>query len=167
MKRLGEILIEHGSLTKKQLDEALKKQKTEKKGMLLGELLIEMGAVNEQDIVIALATQFNVPYLPIGNITFSDEATSYIPQEHMTKHLCVPVDRIGSLMTVVMADPTNMTAIKEIESVTKCKLQTFVASATEITTAMKQHFGISSNESVAGSKESFRTAVKQKSKESK
>lgn len=40
-KKIGQILVEHKIITKKQLDEALRFQK--KKGGLLGIILVEMG----------------------------------------------------------------------------------------------------------------------------
>jgi len=141
VKRIGEILIENGSLTQDQLGEALDRQK-KTPGKLLGKVLIELGFVTEEDIVVALATQFNVPYLPIGNYTLNEAASELFPKELIQKYLCIPLDRIGNLLTVVMADPTNEQAIQEIEAATKCKVQAFVATTTEITTTIQQHFHI-------------------------
>jgi type IV pilus assembly protein PilB len=165
MKRLGEILIEHGSINQKQLMDALEQQKATK-GKLIGEILIELGYVTEEDIVVALATQFNVPYLPIGNFTLNPEVEQMISRELIEKYLCIPLDRIGNLLTVVMADPTNETGIKEIESVTKCKIQAFVASVSEIVGAIEEHFNIKIKSSQKPgeqiSKVSFRSAVQNK-----
>jgi len=140
-KRIGEILIENGSLTPEQLKQALEKQKKEQ-GKLLGKILFEMGFVTEEDIVVALATQFNVPYLPIANFTLNDELDELIPKELIEKYMCIPLDRIGNLLTIVIADPTNEDAIREIETATKCKIQTFVATTSEIATILQQHFNI-------------------------
>ncbi|MBI4372577.1 MAG: hypothetical protein HY585_02470 [Candidatus Omnitrophica bacterium] len=167
-KRIGEILIENGTLTQEQLQSALKSQQQES-GKLLGKVLIELGYVTEEDIVVALATQFNVPYLPIGNFSLNETVENLIPKDLIAKHICVPVDRIGNLLTVVMADPTNEQAIKEIEEVTKCKVQVFVATATEISTVIQEHFhirlasGPATND--AASQVSFRSAVIQKTQE--
>jgi type IV pilus assembly protein PilB len=165
VKRLGEILIEHGSITQQQLEEALAKQK-KMQGRLLGEVLIELKYVSEEDIVVALATQFNVPYLPIGNFSLNEKADEFISKEIIQKYLCVPLDRVGSVMTVVMADPTNEKALQEIEAASKCKVQAFVGSVTEIKTAIREHFGIDiSGPAKPGeqvSQVSFRSAVKKK-----
>ncbi|MBI4394786.1 MAG: hypothetical protein HY583_01175 [Candidatus Omnitrophica bacterium] len=141
-KRIGEILIENGTLNQEQLQAALKLQKQES-AKLLGQVLIELGYVTEEDIVVALATQFNVPYLPIGNFTLNETVNGLIPKELITKYICVPLDRIGNLLTVVMSDPTNEEAIKEIEKVSNCKVQIFVATPTEIMNVIQDHFRIS------------------------
>lgn len=140
-KRIGEILIENGSITQEQLKRALELQK-ELPGKLLGKILVETGSVTEEEIVIALATQFNVPYLPIANFVFNETSEKLIPKNIIQKYLCIPLEKIGNLLTVVMADPTNEQAIREIEEVTKSKVQAFVASASEIMAALQQHFHV-------------------------
>lgn len=140
-KRIGEILIENGSLTSEQLKKALDQQKKDP-GKLVGKILVEMGFVTEEDVVVALATQFNVPYLPIGNFVLSEAVDGLIPKELIEKYLCIPLDRVGSILTVVMVDPTNEEAIREIETVTKCKIQTFVTTTSEIGAVLQKRFNI-------------------------
>lgn len=55
-KRLGEILVDMGKLTKEQLGDMLKRQE-DQNGRRFGEILIEEGLVTEKDIQRALAVQ--------------------------------------------------------------------------------------------------------------
>ena len=139
MKRIGEILIENGSITATQLDDALQYQK-KTPGKLIGKILIELGYVTEEEIVIALATQFNVAYLPLVNFVFNEGHEKLIPKELIPKYLCVPLERVGNLMMIAMSDPTNEEAIKSIETATKTKVQPFVSTSTEIAKVLEQHF---------------------------
>ncbi len=139
MKKIGEILIENGSLTRTQLEEALRLQKKQA-GKLLGQLMIEMGFVTEEDIVVALTTQYNLPYLPVGNITLPDASELLIPKELIQKYLCIPLERMGHLLTVVIADPTNEEAIQSIEKVANCKVLPFIATTTEIVNVIRHNF---------------------------
>ena len=50
--RIGEILIKQGLLTDSQLEEAVRLQK-EQKGSRLGEILIKVGTIKEEDFAIA------------------------------------------------------------------------------------------------------------------
>ena len=79
-KRIGEILIENGTITQEQLQKGLEFQKTIP-GKLLGKILIEMGFVTEEDIVVALAAQLNIPYLPIGK----DRKSTRLNSSHSAK----------------------------------------------------------------------------------
>lgn len=144
MKRIGEILIENGSINVAQLEGALRVQK-KTPGKLIGKILIELSYVTEEEMVIALATQFNVPYLPLANFSFSEANEKLIPKELIVKYLCVPLERTGDLLTIVMSDPTNEEAIRTIESMTKAKVQTFVSTVSEITKVLEQHFHMDVN----------------------
>ena len=59
-RRIGEILIEDGLLSKTQLEEALAHQK--EKGGLIGKILVEKNFVDEETLIGALGKQFKVPY---------------------------------------------------------------------------------------------------------
>ena len=139
MKKLGEILIEQGVLTSKQLDVALARQKNDS-GKLLGEILIELGFGTEEDIVAALSTQFNIPYLAIRNFALDESLKQQIPEELIQKHLFIPLDKIGDLLMIVVADPTNEQAIREVERATNCRVRIFVSTVTEIKEIIQQHF---------------------------
>ncbi len=141
MKRIGEILIENGSITQEQLQDALQFQKKES-GKLIGKILIELGYVTEEDIVIALATQFNVPYLPLANFTFTEANAKILPRDLIVKYHCVPLERTGNMLTIAMSDPTCEEAIRAIEEATKAKVQTFVTTHTEIMHILQKHFHI-------------------------
>lgn len=150
MRRLGEILIEQGTIAPRQLEEALGKQKREP-GKLLGQVLIELGYVTEEDIVVALATQFNIPYLPIANFSVDEKVKKLMPPELVRKHNCLPVDKFGNIFTVVISDPTNEEAIHEIERVTQCKVQLFVSTVSEISNMIQQLFGQSAESTASHS----------------
>ena len=165
MKKLGEILIEHGSISATQLQEALDRQKKEPH-RFVGELLIDMGYVTEEDIVVALATQFSIPYLPVANFTLNETVSGLIPIDLIREHICLPIDRIGNLLMVVMADPTDERAIQHIEEMTKCKVQVFVATPAEIISVIQQNYKINMGRTAKPhenvSQVSFRSAVRLK-----
>jgi type IV pilus assembly protein PilB len=129
-KLLGEILVSQGKLTEKSLEAALNIQK--KEGGLLGQILVKKRMVTEQEIVITLATQFGYPYLPLANCRIDTSLVKLIPLNVAIQYFCLPIDQIGKTLTVVMADPTNTLAIKDIEYTTGCRVQTFVSSSSEI-----------------------------------
>jgi type IV pilus assembly protein PilB len=138
--RLGEILIERGIIDNSGLDRALEKQK--QSGGLLGEVLLKMGLVKEEDIVIALASQFNIPYLPVQNCDINAKILKLVLPELAKKHLFIPIDRINDVLTVIMADPTNMYAREEIKQATGLRLQVLVGTVSEISTAIRKHYKI-------------------------
>ena len=133
-KQLGEILVERGVIDDKQLQEALVSQKDD--GGLLGGILVRLGFVSEEDIAQALTTQFGFPYLPLETYEIEASMMKVVPEEMARKYWLVPIDKIGNTLTVAMADPLNTNAIKELERLTKCKVQAFVATITDVKMAL-------------------------------
>ncbi|MDD5136675.1 MAG: PilZ domain-containing protein [Candidatus Omnitrophica bacterium] len=58
------------------------------------------------------------------------------------KHWLIPVDKLGSIVTVVMADPLDTDAIKEVERLTNCKVQPFVGILSDIVKAIENYYGV-------------------------
>lgn len=56
-KRLGEILVDMGKLSREQIDDLLERQAESDEHRRLGEMLLEEGLVSEKDLQRALAVQ--------------------------------------------------------------------------------------------------------------
>src|SRR3990167_3039109 len=117
-KRIGEVLLERGVITRTKLEEALTYQKEH--GGLMGQVLIQLGAVTEEEIALALTAQYGFPYLPLDNYEIDGGLTALIPEETARQYCLIPVDRIGNALTLAMADPSNLQAVEAVELMTKC-----------------------------------------------
>ena len=73
--RLGEVLIEAGTITEAQLAEALELQKQEK-GKRLGEVLLGMGLLTEQQLLNALSQKLGLEILTLGTYPVQAEAVA-------------------------------------------------------------------------------------------
>ena len=137
-KQLGEILIERGIIARAQLEEALKAQK--ESGLLLGEALVTLKHVTEEDIVQALTCQYGFPYLPLSNYEIASEVLSTLPVNICKKYCLIPIDKIGKSVTLAMDNPLNLQALEDVELVTGCVVQAFVSTTTDIRNAIKRYY---------------------------
>ena len=142
-KRLGEVLLERGVINYKQLEQALAHQKEH--GGLMGQALIQLGFVTEEEIALALTAQYGFPYLPLDNYEIDSGLTEIIPEQIARQYCLIPIDRIGNALTLAMADPSNVQAIEDIEMMTKCVVQTFVSTPSDITKAIEKHYKHANN----------------------
>ena len=133
-KRLGEVLLERGALTQQQLEQALAHQ--QQRGGLMGQILIQLGFVTEEEVALTLTAQYGFPYLPLDNYEIEDGLMAAIPEAVARQYCLIPIDRIGNALTIAMSDPTNVQAIEEIELLTTCVVQTFVSTPTDIVHAL-------------------------------
>ena len=137
-KRIGEVLLERGVITAKELEKAVAYQKEH--GGLMGQVLIQIGVVTEEEIALALTAQYGFPYLPLDNYEIDGGLTALIPEETARQFCLIPVDRIGNALTLAMADPSNLQAVEAVELMTKCVVQTFVSTPSDILKAIEKHY---------------------------
>lgn len=135
-KQLGELLIERGVITKKQLEQALNAQK--EKGGLIGQVLVSLGYASEEAIAQALTAQYGFPYLPLDNYEIDPDFAKIVPKNVASQYCLVPIDKIGSNLTIAMSNPLNSLAIEDIELVSGLCVQIFVSTATDIKKAIKK-----------------------------
>ncbi len=137
-KQLGELLIERGLITKTQLDKALEVQR--QKGGLIGQILVVLGFTREEEIAQALTVQYGFPYLPLANYELSKNIVQLIPENVARQYCLMAVDKIGDTLTVATANPLNVKAIEDIELLTKCNVQVFVSTMTDISNAIAKFY---------------------------
>lgn len=138
-KQLGELLIEKGVINNAQLERALKLQ--QEKGGLIGQILVMLGFATEEEIAQALTVQYGFPYLPLEFYQINKEAIKLIPENVANQYNLIAIDKIGELLTIAMSNPLNVQAVEDIEMLTKCKVQTFVSTMTDINNAIKKYYG--------------------------
>jgi hypothetical protein len=137
-KLLGELLIERRVITKKDLDKALELQK--EKGGLLGEILVDLELAKEEDIAQALTAQYGFPYLPLANYEIEQEVIDTVPKDVCAQYCLMPIDKIGDNLTLAMSNPLNKEAVEDIEEITKCSVQIFVTTTSDIRNAISKYY---------------------------
>ncbi|MEI6832264.1 MAG: type II secretion system protein GspE, partial [Candidatus Omnitrophota bacterium] len=105
--RLGELLISEGLITPSQLEKAISVQRQE--SGRLGEVLIKLEMIKEDQIVAALGKQLNVPFFTLGTGMLKpvvDQGLEHlILQEFAFKNNVLPLSRTLRSLTVAMFDP--------------------------------------------------------------
>ncbi len=135
---LGEILVRRNKITREQLETALEVQKKDKG--FIGEILVKLGFLDERDIVAALVIQLGLPYIAVNKYTIDPAIIRLIPLEVAQKERVISLDRIGDILSVVMANPLTEDKKRYLESLTKCSIVTFISTKTEIIEAIARNY---------------------------
>jgi type IV pilus assembly protein PilB len=124
-KTLGEIAIEAGLVTKASAAKAGRLAE-ELKQPLVVMLVRELG-VDEVALVGALRKQTRVPLIDPGSIEIDPEALRQVPRDMCARLRVLPLslvtDATGKVMRIAMADPTDTSAVAEIEQLTHCDVE--------------------------------------------
>jgi len=136
---IGEILQERGYVSAENLRTAIEYQKTSPE-LYIGEILIRLGFLDEIDIVTALVLQCNLPYIAISKYKVDEEVIRLIPADVAWRNRVVPLDRIGSVLSVVMSSPVEEAFRDEMERLTGCTIAMFISTSSEISAALSRFY---------------------------
>ncbi len=136
--RLGEMLVKSKLITEEQLKKALTQQSSG--GGRLGSNLVKLGYLSEEDITSFLSKQYGVPSINLAHFEIEQGVIKLVPAEIAQKHGVIPINRKGNVLTVAMADPSNIFAIDDIKFLSGFKVEPVVAAETSIKNAINKHY---------------------------
>lgn len=125
-QKLGEVLIHYKIITPEQLKEGLKIQKNMEKR--IGEILIDLGRVTQDEINWVLGKQLDLPYVQVNVENIDIQLSKNISEDVLKKFKVIPIMELNDELVVAMADPTDEEAIEMIKEVTERKLKIVLAS---------------------------------------
>ena len=136
--RLGDMLVKAALITREQLNQALQQQQTG--GGRIGSNLVKLGFISEDDITSFLSRQYGVPSINLSHFEIDATVIKLIPSEIAQKHQVIPINRTGNVLTVAMADPSNIFAIDDIKFMTGFKVEPVVAAETSIKNSINKYY---------------------------
>lgn len=136
--RLTEILIKNKLVTQEQLNEALQVQK--KKGGRLSEIIVELKFIGERDLILALSEGLSFPLIDLRRFRIDPEVVKIIPPGIARLFQIIPISKMGDTVTLAMADPLNIFAIDNVETLTGYKINPIISSAEDIAYAMESAY---------------------------
>jgi len=141
--KLGEILLKEGIITQKQLDEVIKIQANE--GGRFGEILLHLGFATEEDVVVALGKQLNLPYVSMGagllKPALDQNLDEAVPKEFAVKNAVLPLSRTLDSITCAITDPLDVILIDNLRKIVGCEINPVIATRTEILKAIEEFYG--------------------------
>ncbi|MDT7906494.1 MAG: type II secretion system ATPase GspE [Candidatus Calescibacterium sp.] len=153
-KKIGEILLEFG-VSEEKIQEALKIQK--EKGGKIGEILVKMGAIDEEKLYKALALQFGTQFIPKieKEYVYEDMAKDIPPHYAKSKKFIILKPQINlktdgkwnsdngqfDFIPCVMANVQDMELISELQRKFKRPIKVMVAKESEIENLINEIYG--------------------------
>jgi len=138
-KKLGEILVENGVITKGQLLEGLKYQTV--RGGMLGEALIATSAISDENVIIHfLSKQFKLGNIRLMDLEFDPDVVGLVPYDIARKYTVIPVNKTNRMLTVAICDPKNIFMLDAIKFLTGCTVKPILAPEKDILEAISVHY---------------------------
>ena len=113
--RLGDLLVDNNIITNKQLDDALKEQRTNRQR--LGKLLVNLGYVEEKQLLQLLAEQLNIKFIDLVGFKIDSKAIHQLNEMTARRLRALVIDEKPGHFVVVMADPTDLAKYDQLQEI--------------------------------------------------
>ncbi|PST85833.1 MSHA biogenesis protein MshE [Photobacterium sp. NCIMB 13483] len=105
-KRLGDLLVDDHIIAQQQLDQALQQQQLT--GRKLGDTLIGMGFLSEQQMLQFLARQLDIPLVDLTRLVIDSDAVNLLSEVHARRLRALVIGRRGDVLRIAMSDPADL-----------------------------------------------------------
>ncbi len=138
-KTLGEILVEDGIITEKELSESLKAQT--KSQLPLGQIIQKKGIAGETDILRSLSKLHGLDFYEKIEFTNHEDLFKQIPLKLIQKSKIVPFDFKDDTVHIAITNPTDLHPMDDIKIFLKgFKVKYYISPETEIDRIIHSHF---------------------------
>lgn len=142
-KRIGELLLERGAITREQLEAGLAAQSHSRQR--LGTTLVAQGVITEVLLAQVLAQSTGLATVDLTQLPVDWSAVHLLRTAFCERHELFPfaIDGKGTAhkqVMVALSDPLNQAALEEIEFTTGLKVAPFVSTLSQIRGAILRYY---------------------------
>jgi general secretion pathway protein E len=112
----------------------------QERGDKLGKILVDMGLIAHRDVLTALSDQLAIPLLTVDGAPPEAPEIETLSHRFLRQSRAYPVSLAGSTLTVAMADPLDFETIAAIRSFTGFQISIALAAEQEILDAIDKNY---------------------------
>ncbi|MFA6350237.1 MAG: hypothetical protein WCY12_04855, partial [Candidatus Omnitrophota bacterium] len=165
MSKIGEMLLQKGLISAKELETALAESK--KTGEIIGKTLVRLGIISQDQLLEVLAAQMGIAYYPtLKDMVIPPELVKVVPAKFVWHYKFMPLKLKGKMLTVAVSDPLAVWLMEDIKLHLGFDVDRVLATEEEIMAAVRRYYGIGAETVEEILTQSNTVAEQQKAKES-
>lgn len=137
--KLTDVLIEEGIITAAQLEEVIQKGKDT--SVDLEEMLVKSGLIDKNVLMTRKAELIRTRYVDISSYPGYEEFVHLLPEATCRKYNLVCINKVENKLSLVMANPADVSSIDAIKLVSGYEIEPFLGYAPDIEFTLNQIFG--------------------------
>jgi len=137
--RIGDLLLKAGYVTQEQIEQAVQQQRDSGHKKLLGEVLVDLELVSEEQVMEVLARAYGIPFARISPRLADPKTIDLLPREFLEKQNVLPLYHVAGKMTIAVPEPTNVFLIEEVQRLAGCPVQIVAATAKDISSTLQAY----------------------------
>ncbi len=158
-RALGAILRRQTRLTASQLAEALDEQQAQRRedplkdGLRIGEILVRMHHVTEEEVLAALGTQLGLSMAAdLKPEEVDAELVAKVPINFAKAHRLLPIRRAGVAVLTAVADPLDVAALDDVRRALGCDVEPLLVPSGKVIEAINKVYARQSGDTELGEK---------------
>ncbi len=139
---IGRVLVKMDRVTREQVHEALDVQK--EKGGPLGQILMDLGYINERARSLALAYQAGMEHVDLAGVEIAEEVIEKIPAQMANAYKIVPLeyDEETNHLVVALSSPDNFRATDDLQTLMGYTVTSKLAETEHLNTALLKYYDV-------------------------
>jgi type IV pilus assembly protein PilB len=129
-RKLRAVLQKAGLLDDAKADALIAKAQSERRS--LTEVVIRENVATESQVLAVMARAANIPPLDLDKVRVNAEVTQSVPADVAKDYRIFPIDRIGNILTIAVANPFDVLKLDDIRIITGCELRLVLSTAEAI-----------------------------------
>ena len=135
---IGELFLKRGLVTRDQLDAA----SGHANGRRIDLVLVEEGAITEEDSLKALAEALGLKFVELQSVEVDRTLLAKFPTSAVFRHTVLPISRSNGKVKVAINDPFNLEALNELSALSGFRLDPVLARKEDVLQRIKEHLGV-------------------------
>ena len=140
-RTLGRILIKMGVLSREKVHECLKIQ-SQRQGVKIGQIFLELGLVDEFQLQMALAAQRGMEYVSLDGVDIPPDVVEKVPAQMAKTYHIVPIEynREQNELTVALDSPDNFRATDDLSTLMGFKVTAKITDRDVLESALTKYY---------------------------
>ena len=134
--RIGEILRAREHVSDEQVEGA--KNRADRTGERLGQVLVAEGNLAERDLLIAVADQLGLPFLWVRSGVYDPAVGQLVEREICRRLKVLPLYRLHGVLHLATADPQSIPVAETVRDLTGLEVRPVIACESEILSAIDE-----------------------------
>jgi type IV pilus assembly protein PilB len=141
-RTLGRILIKMGILSRDRIHECLKIQGQRQGKVQIGQILLELGLVDEGKLQMALAAQRGMAYVSLDGLDIPADVVEKVPAQMAKTYHIVPIEynKQANELTVALDNPENFRATDDLSTLMGFKVTAKITDSDALEKALAKYY---------------------------
>ena len=119
------------------------------RGDKLGKIVVDMGLIAQRDVLAALSDQLQIPLVTVENPPPAAPEIDGLSHRFLRQCRAFPIELKDSTLTIAMADPLDFETVAAVRTFSGFEVRTALAAEQEILDAIEKHYGEAEQQTLA------------------